>query len=226
MAPKVPKTVDAMLRHTADGAMVVAGGSIILWNQAAERLMGFKAAEVLGRPCRDVFRGLTWSGARLCSASCEVAARTRSGCPLAQFDMQTRTKSGRPLLINVTSLSLPAGRGRCIAVHLFRDCTRDARARRLVDQLRGCLEYRAEPLAVPAGVATRAPRCVQDRVSVLSRREREILDLLGTGLPAPAIADRLCISPATLRNHIQHILAKLGAHSRLQALALAYHPGP
>lgn len=33
------------------------------------------------------------------------------------------------------------------------------------------------------------------------------------------------MSPVTVRNHIQHILEKLGAHSRLQALAIAFPPG-
>jgi DNA-binding NarL/FixJ family response regulator len=59
----------------------------------------------------------------------------------------------------------------------------------------------------------------------LSEREHEVLRSLAAGEDTKDIADRLCISPATVRNHIQHILEKLGAHSRLQALAIAFRPG-
>ncbi|MEX5283218.1 MAG: helix-turn-helix transcriptional regulator [Nitrospiraceae bacterium] len=59
----------------------------------------------------------------------------------------------------------------------------------------------------------------------LSNREKEVLRLLAAGKPSKDIADTLFISPVTVRNHIQHILEKLGAHTRLQALALAFPPG-
>ena len=55
----------------------------------------------------------------------------------------------------------------------------------------------------------------------LTRRELEILRLVATGASTKTAADTLHVSPATVRNHIQNILAKLGAHSRLEAVALA-----
>jgi LuxR family maltose regulon positive regulatory protein len=48
-----------------------------------------------------------------------------------------------------------------------------------------------------------------------------VLQLLTEGLDGAAIAQRLFLSPATVRNHIQHILDKLGVHSRVEAVALA-----
>ncbi len=56
---------------------------------------------------------------------------------------------------------------------------------------------------------------------VLTRREVEVLRLMASGLNTGAMADRLHVSRATVRNHIQHILAKLGVHSRLEAVAYA-----
>ncbi|MBI2164602.1 MAG: helix-turn-helix transcriptional regulator [candidate division NC10 bacterium] len=56
----------------------------------------------------------------------------------------------------------------------------------------------------------------------MTGREREILRLIAGGLTTSAIADKLCISHTTVRNHIQHILAKLGAHSRLEAVTVAF----
>ena len=55
----------------------------------------------------------------------------------------------------------------------------------------------------------------------LTPREREILRLLAEGLDSHGIAERLHISLSTERNHMTNILAKLGAHSRLQALVFA-----
>jgi DNA-binding NarL/FixJ family response regulator len=59
----------------------------------------------------------------------------------------------------------------------------------------------------------------------LSPREREILALLAEGQTKREIAAELVISPKTVGTHIQHVLAKLGVHSRAQAIARAYHDG-
>ena len=66
---------------------------------------------------------------------------------------------------------------------------------------------------------------VPARVCALTPREQQILLLLTEGLTATAISGRLYISRATVRNHIQHILAKLGLHSKLEAVAYAYRRG-
>jgi DNA-binding CsgD family transcriptional regulator len=59
----------------------------------------------------------------------------------------------------------------------------------------------------------------------LTRRELQVLRLMAAGLPNKAIADRLFVSLHTARNHVKSILRKLGAHSRLEAVAIAVHGG-
>jgi two-component system, OmpR family, response regulator len=59
----------------------------------------------------------------------------------------------------------------------------------------------------------------------LTPRELEVLQLLGRGKRAPEIALELGISPKTVSSHVQHILVKLGVHSRAQAVARAYEYG-
>jgi DNA-binding NarL/FixJ family response regulator len=59
----------------------------------------------------------------------------------------------------------------------------------------------------------------------LSPREREILALLADGKSQAQIASTLVISPKTVATHIQHLLSKLGVHSRAQAVAMAYRLG-
>jgi DNA-binding NarL/FixJ family response regulator len=59
----------------------------------------------------------------------------------------------------------------------------------------------------------------------LTSREREILELIAEGLTNGAIAKRLFISVNTVRNHVQSVLTKLEAHSKLEALSVAIREG-
>jgi DNA-binding NarL/FixJ family response regulator len=52
-----------------------------------------------------------------------------------------------------------------------------------------------------------------------------VLQLLSLGLDNHAIAERLVISYATVRSHVQNVLDKLGAHSKLEAVAKASERG-
>ena len=55
----------------------------------------------------------------------------------------------------------------------------------------------------------------------LTPRQTEVLRLLERGRSTEQIAGQLHLSPETVRNHIRHILRALGAHSRLEAVAVA-----
>ena len=60
-----------------------------------------------------------------------------------------------------------------------------------------------------------------DPLDQLSVREREVLALMGQGLNNAKIAAGLGISPNTVRTHVQNVLAKLGMHSKLEAVTYA-----
>jgi DNA-binding NarL/FixJ family response regulator len=59
----------------------------------------------------------------------------------------------------------------------------------------------------------------------LTPRDKEILRLLATGMSGRAIAVRLHLSANTIRNYVQGILKKLGAHSRMEAVSIAVRLG-
>jgi DNA-binding CsgD family transcriptional regulator len=59
----------------------------------------------------------------------------------------------------------------------------------------------------------------------LSAREREVLGMLAEGLSGAAIAERLVLSPETVRTHVRNAMDKLGASTRSQAVALALEDG-
>lgn len=61
--------------------------------------------------------------------------------------------------------------------------------------------------------------------SELTGREAEVLELMASGLSNDEIASRLYISRNTVRSHVQHVLQKLGAHSRLEGVLIASRSG-
>jgi DNA-binding NarL/FixJ family response regulator len=63
------------------------------------------------------------------------------------------------------------------------------------------------------------------RPSELTSREHQVLELLATGLNNREIAGQLGVTYATIRTHVRNLLAKIGAHSRLQAVARAGEHG-
>lgn len=71
----------------------------------------------------------------------------------------------------------------------------------------------------------RARAWTKPATSDLSEREIEVLQLVAEGLPPAEVAKRLVISPKTVSSHVQRILAKLNAHTRAQAVAIAYEAG-
>ncbi|WP_405860891.1 response regulator transcription factor [Streptomyces sp. NBC_00090] len=60
-----------------------------------------------------------------------------------------------------------------------------------------------------------------ERLAVLSERERSVLDLIGEGLTNRQIAERLFLSEKTVKNHISRLLGKLGVERRVQAAVIA-----
>jgi two-component system nitrate/nitrite response regulator NarL len=84
-------------------------------------------------------------------------------------------------------------------------------------------EMAVEPDLLRAAVrrGTGAPRREQDGLlTYLTPRERYVLLLLVDGHSTVEIAEELAISPSTARTHVQNVLVKLGAHSRLQAASM------
>lgn len=76
-------------------------------------------------------------------------------------------------------------------------------------------------IAVPAARGAAAPK-LDGR---LTERQREVLHHLGQGASTEQIADHLVITRETARNHVRHVLGRLGARSRLEAVAIAHRDG-
>ncbi len=203
--------LDQALARAGDGVFVIGSdGRIIAWNRAAEKILGHAAREVVGKPCCEIFAGRDGDGNRLCYQGCHVMSLVKIGEPVQHFDMQARTKAGRPLWLNISVLSL-AGTRRTggMIVHLFRDVTATRELVRLVSR-----ELSGDGAAAPSAEHNTSNE-------LLTRRELEVLRLVSTGARTKILAEKLHVSSATVRNHVQNIFGKLGVHSRLEAVAYA-----
>ncbi len=148
------------LARAGDGAFAIGpDGRVVLWNRAAERILGWSAKEVLGRSCCEVLVGSDVNGNRLCYQGCHVMSLVEQGEAVQHFEMQTRAKTGKSVWLDISILEAPAANGgRSMTVHLFRDVT----------ATRALLDLVGERLAPPvASNGNAAP--------LLTRRELEIL---------------------------------------------------
>ncbi|WP_341924316.1 response regulator transcription factor [Nocardioides psychrotolerans] len=112
----------------------------------------------------------------------------------------------------------------------------EAGASGFVSKTRSLAELTSAVRAAAAGEAVISPellarllprlhRSGRPRANDLTEREREVLGLLSGGLSNAAIAAELTVSVHTVRNHIANLSAKLGAHSKLEALSIAVRDG-
>lgn len=208
----------ALFDNMADGVYVVdAGQRIVHWNAAAERITGAARDEVVGRLCFEVMAGTDISGRCYCGTDCATIVCARRGEAVPSYDVLARPGDQR-LWINVSILPVrAAGFELPLAVHIFRDVTRPRMAEVLAGETVAAVARYAD--AVGDGQPGK-PAADQ-----LTPRELEVLRLLAAGASVRAIALELVITPATVRAHIEHLMNKLGAHTRLQAVVVAAKRG-
>lgn len=88
--------------------------------------------------------------------------------------------------------------------------------------------HAGEALISPSMLARLLPKLRQNPRGVgadLTAREVEVLKLLAAGVSNQQIAEELVLSLHTVRNHVQNVITKLGAHSKLEAVATAVREG-
>ncbi len=148
---------------------------------------------------------------------------------------------GRPALV-VTEVLLPGASGYelCRAIKdwygsqvpvILMSDRRTEPADRVAGLLIGADDYVAKPV-LSAEVVVRVRRLLgvpqvgaYNRLQTLTPREQDVMVLLTEGRSQVEIAERLVITQGTVAKHIEHILAKLGVHTRAQAVALVLRSG-
>ena len=173
--------------------IVDARDRVRVWGPMAQRLFGYPASEAVGRYLQEILEGRDVFGNRLCREGCWLRDTFRSGEPLQRFEIDVRHARGRRIRVVV-----------------------DAEADRPAEGWTYHFQPDRRRPATPPGETDEA-----GPAPALTQRELDVLRLLARGAETAEIARELGISATTVRNHVQHILEKMGAHTRLQAVSLA-----
>lgn len=174
------------------------------WNDAAGRLLGLRRSDRVAPRCHDVVHAVDASDRSVCRPGCDVVRDAATGRPVAPrlVRVETRQRS-RWLQIVYLPVEIQGQEPPCL-LHYALDADRQR-------QMEAYLTLVARRCHPADGAWPQRP---------LTPREHEILDLLCRDQDMPAIAQSLRISHATVRNHVQHVLAKLEVHSVEEAVAL------
>lgn len=153
----------------------------------------------------------------------EAIAKARESWPIAAIlEIPLGTVSGYEVC-----RTLKSDLGAELAV-IFLSGTRTESYDRVAGLLLGADDYVIKPSApdevlARLRIATQRTRSAPATTSArLTRREHEVLTLLGAGLRSSEIAERLVISPKTVATHTENIRRKLGVSSRAEAMVVAY----
>ena len=205
-----------LIEGTADAAFAVDGaGRISAWNNAAAELFGVSEAEVMGINCHRFLQCSDEDGV-VCSEHCVVESAAQDNLPRTNLDLRLQTKSGK-LWCNLSTLIASDASGARHAIHIVRP--REMR-KRLEQALSEFVRTQAS-----AGPNDTIPTPAPGVNMSLTARELDVLKRLAKGHSTRTIANELNISAATVNNHIKHILAKLDAHTRLEAIRHAESAG-
>ncbi|MYA19024.1 MAG: PAS domain-containing protein [Chloroflexi bacterium] len=206
------------------GAYVVSlDQTIVYWNQAAERILGFPRDQVVGRRCYDVLTGLAPGGfTPECLLGCPSLRALRGGEIPQARELRMLSASGDRKGVSLTPMVIAtADHDSPVLVHLFEESAHGETSDEAADSVRGTLlDQGAEMVTDGAAAATASPGGAP-----LTPRELEVLRLVAAGWSTQRIADGLEISPHTVRNHVRHFRAKLNATTKLDAVVTGIRIG-
>lgn len=184
--------------NTGDAAFAVdQRGRIVLWNSAAESVLGYPASVALGQRCwklldgRDIYRN------RYCFERCPIREMSSHKESVRGFHVLYKTASAGRVNFFITCLVVFDEAGNDLLLHVCHP------QEELVEK--GSNHYFPPPGA-------------DDELDTLTRRQNEVLGHLADGKGTREIASLMNISMPTVRNHVQHILRKLKVHTRLDAV--------
>lgn len=202
-----------LLQDRVDGLFIIDHRQrIVHWDAACERLFGLSARSVVGRFCHQILNQLTLGGETHCNTRCTLGDMNCGQTMPHSLALSMRTAGGPRSDLRMHTMLIPSQTDEgWNVVHVL---SRGGAEKRSASGLP------TEP-ATAGSTQTPTP-CSRNP---LTPREMEILRLLAAGHSTARMAEILCVSQVTVRNHIQHLLGKMGVHSRLEAVACARQHG-
>lgn len=213
--------------------MVSPTGHILDINPAACEALGYAREELVGKPLSLIYA--PESHKKVLS----LLEKWKKTGKITDEEMVVVTKQGekRTVLLNVRSVLDQHGK----LLHSTSVQVDITERKRIEEKLRESQERLAAGIAAamdavegyaPAIAAMAkephsddALETQRQKLQSLTAREREILRFLVSGVSTKRISELLRVSPSTVRNHVQNLFSKLGAHSRLECVAIAHRIG-
>ena len=197
--------------------------TIVSWNPAAQRILGFSPDQVLGRRCYDVLAGLAPGGITPgCLQGCPSMRALKAGEVPGALDVRMLCASGERKEVAVTPMVVAGSDNDApVLVHVFHDSSERESSQRATDSVREGLARRG------ADVVSDHPATASDSAAAvkLTGREMEVLRLVALGRVTPQIARQLGISSHTVLNHIRNFRRKLDSATKLEAVLTAIRLG-
>jgi len=195
--------LSAIFSRTPDAVFAIDDACRIVYrNKAFTDIFQRRLSGPARRKCYEVLCGRTLEGKKFCNPDCPVGKSLLKGRSVDNFDLAIPRDSGEPLWFSVGAIPASGVFDKVGAIFTLR----------------------------PIRVSGTSPRHVHDAKpdpeGALTRRERQVLDLLARGHSAKTLAWVLHIRHVTARNHIQHIYEKLGVHNRAEAVSYAWRRRP
>lgn len=193
--------------------VVTAEGEVTQWNRAMTAMVGIPAEAAVGQPCWLALNGRQAGGEPICAPGCAIRRDVVAGVDSLRLDMQVviadpaQPGHRRHRMLTVQHIGIRAQEGRQGTVmHVVDDVDDRRRRERIGERLEALLDG-------------------DDALPPLTTRETEVFRLIAAGEGLDGVAQRLFVTRGTAANHVQRILAKLGARSRVEAV-LRFLRGP
>ncbi len=213
---RLSDTLDLLTERGEAAFAIDATDRVVFWNRHCEKLLGYSAQKVLGRHCYEVLGGRDINGNLYCFRNCPVAhqARNEDDRPVNRYSLLVKDADGKERRLSVGLFAVPAIRPSLSSVvHVVRLDENQAPTP-LERDLAEATQEMPKPLwPLQSG---------DGQAIELTPREKEILHCMAEGLSTDEIAERLSITPVTVRNHTQSILQKLDVHTKLAAVVFAF----
>lgn len=182
-------------------------GLVIYMNQRAENLLGKEPGAAVGHPCHEMIGGQNPENGLRCEHNCKITRMIREGEEVEPYTLRINSDEGEEHWLQLLVIPYTNREGSNRIAHCAFRIDRTHIIQSYLDR-------------VAARTPVNADRNFNLEESRLSKREREVLELLAEDQNLYEIAEQLNVSYYTVRNHVQHILGKMGVHSTLEAVAL------
>ncbi len=194
--------------RTADAVFAIDSQCEIIYrNQPFTDIFQLPASALPHQKCYELVCGRKLEKKSCCDPNCPVGKSMLNGQVTENFKLTIPQNDDAPLDLSIVTFPVHRLLGKDAAVVMLRPMGASRDTAHLADSVKREDE-------IPADIDGK-----------LTRRERQILNLLAKGFDARALASTLHISHVTARNHVQHIYAKLDIHSRAEAVSYVFRHG-